>query len=341
MNDVDMVRALRADAPWPSGDQLAEGRARLRTDMGREHRSRRPAVVIAGITAAAAVAAGIVLLPASRNVTPAARPAGSHQPAQLLSVSVVLGNAAAAAERRPAVQPGPHQWVYVKAVKAGPAGRVIMEGWTTFDGAQSADIEHGRLVVLPYGSAQDGVSDATPQGAAKYLRSLPASPKALLAVIYRRVDAEPRDRWAVPGNHDTEAFSILMTLLDNAPAGVPPAVQADVFRAAALIPGVRVSKAAAALVTQSFKARPSRPAGSMKTMAFMGRPVKSISRTWSRRSAASAPASPRRSMSSSPTMPVNMCPLSMNARPPNIFRSVISPSMPATISRNRPARVWS
>jgi hypothetical protein len=33
------------------------------------------------------------------------------------------------------------------------------------------------------------------------------------------------------------------------------------------------------------------PAGSMKIMAFMGRPVKYISRTCSRRSAASAPTS--------------------------------------------------
>lgn len=38
-----------------------------------------------------------------------------------------------------------------------------------------------------------------------------------------------------------------MTLMFNAPAGVPPAVQADVFRAAALIPGVHVGQARDAL----------------------------------------------------------------------------------------------
>jgi aryl-alcohol dehydrogenase-like predicted oxidoreductase len=103
--------------------------------------------------------------------------------------------------------------------------------------------------------------------------------------------------------------------------------------------GASVAAKLAALVTHAARAGPSRPARSMKTMAFIGRPVKSISRTCSRRSAASAPASPRRSMSSSPTTPVNMWPSSMKARPPNIFRSVISASMPATISRMRSARV--
>jgi hypothetical protein len=250
MNDLDMVRALRADAPRPSSDRLAEGRARLRTAMVPDHRRRgRPAMVVtASAAVAATVAAGIILRPTGGTVISPAHPAasGAHS-VQLLSATVVLRNAAAAAERRPAVLPGPHQWVYTKGVKAGPARRWIMEGWTRFDGEQSADIEHGRLVILPYGSAQDGVSEATTQGAAEYLRSLPVNPKALLAVIYRKAEAEPRDQWAVPGDLNTEAFSILMILLNNAPAGVPPAVQANVFRAVALIPGVHVSKAPDAL----------------------------------------------------------------------------------------------
>jgi hypothetical protein len=239
MNDLEMIRALRADAPPPSGDRLAEGRARLYAAMVPGHPARRrPAMIISAGVAVAAVAAAVVLRPAGGTVIPRAHPTTSHAPVQLLSATVVLRNAATAAERRPAVLPGPHQWVYVMGVKAGPAGRITTEGWTRFDGRQSADIEHGRLVILPYGSTQDGVPDATPQGAADYLRSLPASPAALLKVI---------DRKAEPGNRDTEAFSILMGLMFNAPAGVPPTVQADVFRAAALIPGVHVSKALDAL----------------------------------------------------------------------------------------------
>jgi hypothetical protein len=282
MNDLDVVRALRADAPNPSGDRLAEGRARLSTAMAasalgrrteRVHHAQRTPLVprgpraVAGVITAVGVAAAValatvVLLPAGGGrVVPVARPviprdqsiasaasAGPTGPAaRLLSVTAVLNDAAAAAARRPATLPGPHQWIYDKGVKAGPVSRFTREGWITFDGARTADIESGRLVVLPYGPGQDGVSAATPQGAASFLRSLPAKPKALLAVIYRKAEATPRDEWAAPGDLDTEAFSILMTYLYNAPVGVPSSVQADVFRAVAWIPGVDVTKARDAL----------------------------------------------------------------------------------------------
>jgi hypothetical protein len=253
MNDLDTVRALRADAPSPSGDRLAEGRDRLRTAMAhgyrRHHHHRRTVLATAAGATVAAVLAAVVLLPAGASPAPAAHPAGARHQAQarLLSVTAVLDNAAAAASRRPSALPGPHQWIYEKGVKAGPASRFTGESWTTFDGARSADIEHGRLVVLPYGPAGDGVRDATPQGAASFLRALPAKPKALLAVVYRKALATPRDQWAAPGNLDTEAFSILMTFLYNAPVGVPSAVQANVFRAVAWIPGVYVAKAEDAL----------------------------------------------------------------------------------------------
>jgi hypothetical protein len=251
MNDLDMVRAMRADAPSPSGDRLAQGRDRLRAAMtyGHRHHHRRTVIATVAGAAVAAVLATVVLLPAGTRPAPGAHPVGPrHQSsAQLLSVTTVLDNAAAAASRRPSTLPGPHQWIYEHGVKAGPASRFTQESWITFDGTRSADIEHGRLVVLPYGPASDGVPDATPQGAARFLRALPATPKALLAVVYRKAQATPRDQWAAPGNLDTEAFSILMTFLYNAPAGVPSAVQANVFRAVAWIPGVHVAKAQDAL----------------------------------------------------------------------------------------------
>ena len=251
MNDLEFVRALRADAPRPSSGQLAEGRARLRAAMRPGHRRGLPAMmIITASAAAAAAAAGIILLPAGGAAKPGGHPTGSKpQVVQLLSAKVVLDNAAAAAGQRPAMLPGPHQWVYTKAVKEGPAGsgRFTLQGWNRFDGKLSADIEHGRLVILPYGSAQDGGSDATPQAAAAFLRSLPARPNALISVIYRKADAVSRDLWPVPGNRNSEAFSILMTYMFNAPVGVPAAVQANVFRAVALIPGVHVTKATDAL----------------------------------------------------------------------------------------------
>lgn len=253
MNDLDLVRAMRAAAPEPGRDQLAAGRARLcaalapagqRPYRPLARRGRRPAAVLAaGLAVAAAVAAGVVLRPVSEPGA-APEPARPHG-IRLVSAVAVLDKAAAAAQQRPAVLPGPHQWIYVKGVKKGPAGTFTMQSWQRFDGERSADIEHGKVVVLPYGSAQDGVPDATPQGAADYLRALPTAPKALLAAIYRKVDAEPRSQWY--GGRDATAFFTLMTLLTNAPAGVPAAIQAAVFRAAADIPGVQVSKTTDAL----------------------------------------------------------------------------------------------
>jgi hypothetical protein len=255
MNELDLIRTARPLDDYPD-DQRASTRARLMAEMfeppAPQHVRRRHHRISwclqAGLAFGLAIGIATAVTVTSLSGAPAAHPTTSRtQSVQLLSATVVLRKAAAAAERRPAVLPGPHQWVYVKWVKTGLADPRPTQSWTRFDGEQSADIEHGRLVILPYGSAQDGVSDATPQGAASYLRSVPASPAALLAVIYRKAEAEPRDQWAVPGNRDTEAFSILMTLMYNAPAGVPPAVQANVFRATALIPGVHVSRATDAL----------------------------------------------------------------------------------------------
>jgi predicted RNA polymerase sigma factor len=93
----------------------------------------------------------------------------------------------------------------------------------------------------------------------------------------------------------------------------------------------------AAAVTQFRSAGPRSPAGWTKIMFFIGRPVKSISRTCSRSRACWAAWYPSRTMSSLPTTPANMCPPSRNARPPNIFRSVTS-APGGTAARTRSAR---
>jgi len=93
----------------------------------------------------------------------------------------------------------------------------------------------------------------------------------------------------------------------------------------------------AAAVTQVRSAGPRSPAGWTKIMFLAGRPVKSISRTWSRSRACWAAWYPSRTMSSLPTTPANMCPLSKKARPPNIFRSVTSAPR-GTAARTRSAR---
>jgi hypothetical protein len=152
----------------------------------------------------------------------------------------VLDHAAAVALAKPALTVRPHQWVYEKGIKSKGTQSYIMESWSRFDGKETATFEHGKLVVYPgVGSAQDIALLATPVAAAGFLASLPTDPSALLAAIYEKADAQPRDQW-VSKNRDARAFSFLITAMWNALVGVPPAHQAAAFRALAKIPGVTV-----------------------------------------------------------------------------------------------------
>src|SRR5258708_3232998 len=133
MNDLDMLRAMRADAPNPAEDRLAAGRERLRAaarPLGPGRRLpglarpgygrpayRRPAMILASGLAVGALAATAVLV--SRPTPPA--PSARHLAApaiRLVSAAQVLGHAAAAALARPALPVRPPQWVYDKGIKS-------------------------------------------------------------------------------------------------------------------------------------------------------------------------------------------------------------------------------
>ena len=252
MNDLDMLRAMRADAPIPAEDRLAAGRERLlaaarplrpgRRLPGqawpgyRRPAYRRPAMMLASGLAVGALAAAAVLVsrpapaPSARHaVTPAIR---------LVSATQVLDHAAAVASAKPALTVRPHQWVYDKGIKSAGTHSFTMASWIRFDGQETASFEHGKLVVYP-GTPQDVALLATPQAAAGFLASLPTDPSALLAAIYTKADAQPRSQW-VSKNRDARAFSFLTTVMWNALVGVPPEHQAAAFRALAKIPGVTV-----------------------------------------------------------------------------------------------------
>ena len=232
MNDLDLVRAMRADAPAPASDRLTAGRERLRSATTPRRASYRgPVMILAGgLAVAAAAAAVLVTRPA-----PAAPP-GRPAAVRLLSAAQVLDRAATAAETRPALMPRPDQWIFMKGLKFTPGHRWTAVSWERFDGGQGAWYDHGKLVIYP-GTPQDVALDATPETAARYLTSLPTAPAALLAVIYQKVDKTPRDLWGTP-NRNTAAFLTLATQLENTPIGVPPAHEAAAFRALAEIPGV-------------------------------------------------------------------------------------------------------
>jgi hypothetical protein len=235
MNDIELLRAMRADAPEPGFDRLAAGRERLRLAAApRRVGHRRTVTIFATCLAAAATAAAVVLVSERAPAAVHARP----PVVRLLSATQVLDKAAAAAASRPASMPSPHEWLYEKGVKSHGSHAFAISGWTRFDGQESAALQGGKLVIYP-GTPGDAKLLATPQAAAGYLASLPATAHGVLAAIYHKADAQPRDQWASP-NRDARAYSILMTLLWNAPVGVPPAHQAAAFRALAKIPGVTV-----------------------------------------------------------------------------------------------------
>ena len=124
MNDLDLLRTMRADAPEPAGHRLAAGRDRLRSAAApRRHRRRGYVVILAGGLAAASAAAVIV----ASQPSPAGAPRGPAD-IRLVSAAQVLNRAAAAAAARPAVLPSPHQWIYSKGIKSGPggSGRFVM-----------------------------------------------------------------------------------------------------------------------------------------------------------------------------------------------------------------------
>src|ERR1700684_4373392 len=112
MNDLDLVRAMRANAPDPASDRLAAGRERLHLATARRRADhRRLVMILAG--GVAVVAAAVVIVIRAAPAGPGA-PTGRPDAGRLLSATQVLGRAAAAAQGRPALLPAPDQWIYEK-----------------------------------------------------------------------------------------------------------------------------------------------------------------------------------------------------------------------------------
>ena len=252
MNDLDLVRDLRADVPSPTRERLASGRARLLASISRPSRpryARRAVLPVTAAAAAVAVASGALSGPATRSS--AVKP-----PAIRLTLTAqLLSTAAATVAKYPAARPGPHQWFYARLV-GHDFGQPTQstDNWETFDGRQTAYVQNGQLIVHKTlggfgggGSASLGEynANATPQTAYNALASLPSNPKALLAVIGTQVakvgasvaSGSVVSLYAPKGRGELE-FDYLAQLLWNAATAEPPAAEAAVFRALAAIPGV-------------------------------------------------------------------------------------------------------
>ena len=256
MNDLDLVRDLRADVPSPTRERLAPGRARLLASVSRPSRpryARRAVLLVTAVAAASAVAAAVA---SGAFSGPATRSAAVKPPAIRLTLTAqLLTTAAATVAEHPAVRPGLHQWFYTKFV-AHDYGQPTQsnKNWETFNGRQTAYFQNGQLIVhktlgvfagggpTPVGEYN---ANATPQTAYNALASLPSNPKALLAVIARQVakvgpsaaSGSAVSLYAPKGSDELE-FDYLAQLLWNSATGEPPAAEAAVFRALAAIPGV-------------------------------------------------------------------------------------------------------
>jgi hypothetical protein len=260
MNDLDLVREMRADAPSPTRARLAPGRDQLRAAMEGPSRPRhfRRAVLVGGlatVTTVAGVTAAVVTTGTGSPATtshPAVVPTAK---ARLTAATQVLDAAAAAAMARASSRPDPHQWIYSRFVQTGGGQATEQdENWMRFDGRQDAYLQNGQLIIhndraVPSGGATTPLAafdaNITPLTAYNAIASLDTGPQAVLAAVDQEIATDPSS--VEPnsnGSHSSQAseFAYLSMLLWNAYAGAPSAAQGAVFRAMATIPGVLVER---------------------------------------------------------------------------------------------------
>jgi hypothetical protein len=177
MNDIDVVRDLRAEMPLRDAARMAEGRARLlaataatrpraprtraprtraprtraprtraprtRAPRIRPSRTRRARLITVAASAVAVCAAAV----AAYALIPAPGPGAAHPAAKAGKVwqratlaARILRQASATVERvSVTAEPAPGQWIYAKTIDYEPqTGTTTSENWMTFDGARTA-----------------------------------------------------------------------------------------------------------------------------------------------------------------------------------------------------------
>jgi len=259
MNELDLVRTLRADIPDPAPARMAAGRGRLLAATAepslpaRRARRVRSLAIPVGLVTAAAAAVAVVLsggtpLSAHPGSSGGSRPSAHSGTSPRLSLSAqVLTVAADKVASWPATRPTDDQWVYVKffQTQTGVATQST-ERWIRFDGSETASLQDGQPVVH---HATTGAYN-TPLDAYNALAALPSSPAAIRATAGRAVGTTPQDwlNWArgnpaadsAPKDRGQAEFDYLAEMLWVAYAGAPAEAESDVYRAMAGIGGVTV-----------------------------------------------------------------------------------------------------
>ena len=253
MNDLDLVRRLRADVPPPAPARLAAGRSRiLAAAAARRRRYWRLALPVGAVTAAAVVAVVAVLggTATPSHLRPTATPS-RPRPAATGRVSLaaqVLTVAARTVTAEPSTRPGDRQWIYSRFVQTQTGTPTQAdENWIRFDGREQAYYLNGQLIVLHESSGSGG-----PLSSYRELAALPAAPSAILAAARQVVGTTQRqwENWSsgsavaelAPRTAGEAEFDYLAQLLWNAYAAAPPAALAHVYQAMADIPGVTVAR---------------------------------------------------------------------------------------------------
>ena len=252
MNDLDLVRRLRADVPPPAPARLAAGRSRiLAAAAARRRRYWRLALPVGAVTAAAVVAVVAVLggTATPSHLRPTATPS-RPRPAATGRVSLaaqVLTVAARTVTAEPSTRPGDRQWIYSRFVQTQTGTPTQAdENWIRFDGREQAYYLNGQLIV------HESAASGGPLSSYRELAVLPAAPSAILAAARQVVGTTQRqwENWSsgsavaelAPRTAGEAEFDYLAQLLWNAYAAAPPAALAHVYQAMAGIPGVTVTQ---------------------------------------------------------------------------------------------------
>ncbi|GII29103.1 CU044_5270 family protein [Planotetraspora mira] len=258
MDDLAMLRELRADTPWPEADRIATMQAalliRTRHKAGRPFLRRlgRPMLLAGAVGLMTIITAALVLAGRSGGAPPqaapsrhTAAPATPSTAPRYADPAEVLEQAALVAATRPdEAPPRPDQWQYRKYLSQQPLGDPgevdVMEEWIRYDGKQTAFSDAtGELRVRDTGP-DPGDDDLSPEGYDRKLRALPTDPDALLARISG--DRHWIDRPSEDSSHEDSAqraFRVISVYLGQQ-AVMPPKLEAAMYRALAKIPGVEI-----------------------------------------------------------------------------------------------------
>jgi hypothetical protein len=259
-SDQRLIAELTELLPVPAERDLPAGRQETlkeqlmtelrRADHNEVHRQRaggrqRLTALTATAAAAVVVAAGLTLTALSGHHSP---PAPGHHQAGQVTAAQLLDKIATAAARQPALNVRDDQYMYIAS-----EDRWSVTTMTT--GGQRTVVEplHKREIWLsvsdvckpgllkdpspgPAMKLNDGGTSCPNKGGwgdptYRFLQSLPTNPHTLLNMIYAATKGEGQ-------SPDQEAFTTVGDMLREAIA--PPDVSAALYRAAALIPGVRV-----------------------------------------------------------------------------------------------------